>query len=400
MKVLLADKFEAAGIEKLKSLGCDVISEPDLSAETLAEGLVKHDPDVLIVRSTKVQKPALEAAKTLSLIIRAGAGYDTIDINTASARGIFVANCPGKNAIAVAELAFGFVLSCDRRIMDATRDIRAGKWKKGLYSKAQGLYGRTMGVIGRGQIAQALIDRAKGFGMEVMVWSRSLSETDAAAMGVRRAASLADLAKASDVVSVHVAATAETKNIIDAKFFDAMKKGAIFVNTSRGSVVDYDALKQAIQEKGIRAGLDVFPGEPAGSEADFTSEVANLDCVASAPHIGASTEQAQMAIAMETVRIIECMLKTGEIPNVVNLCGETSARTILEIRHENKPGVLAHVFNLLSQSSINVEQMENLIYTGEAAACARIHCSTGIDDSLAAKIRDKAEIISLVVKNP
>lgn len=400
MKVLLADKFESAGIEKLKSLGCEVISEPELTAETLAAGLTKHDPDVLIVRSTKVQKPALEAAKTLSLIIRAGAGYDTIDIATASTRGIFVANCPGKNAIAVAELAFGFILSCDRRIMDATRDIRSGKWKKSLYSKAQGLFGRTMGVVGRGPIARALIERAKGFGMEVLVWSRSLSESDAQAMCVSRAASLLDLAKASDAVSVHLAATAETKNIIDAKFFDAMKKNSIFVNTSRGSIVDYAALKKAIQEKGIRAGLDVFPDEPAGGEADFVSEIANLDCVASSPHIGASTGQAQMAIAMEAVRVIESMLKTGEIPNVVNLCAETSARTILEIRHENKPGVLAHVFNLLSQSSINVEQMENLIYSGEAAACARIHCSSGIDAELAKKISAKAEIISLNITKP
>jgi len=305
MKVLLADKFEKSGQEKLKEIGCEVIFEPSLTVDTLPEGISKHNPDVVVVRSTKVQKPALEAAKNLKLIVRAGAGYDTIDTAGAAARDIAVANCPGKNSIAVAELAFAHIISCDRRIPDASRDLRNGKWRKGEYQKAKGIYGRTLGVIGKGKIARALIERAKAFGMEVLVWSRSLTDEIAAEMGVKMASTMHEVAKNADVVSLHIAANSETKGIIDGKFFDTMKDGAYIINTSRGSILDYGALKKAISEKGIRAGLDVFASEPKTLEDDFSDDIINMPGVYSTPHIGASTEQAQIAVADETVRIIQ-----------------------------------------------------------------------------------------------
>ena len=130
MKILIADKFEQVGLDRLGELGCDVTSEPGLSADDLPAALGTHDPDVLIVRSTKVTADALGSANRLSLVIRAGAGYDTIDVATASRDGVFVANCPGKNAIAVAELAWALILTCDRRVPDQTRDLRSGSWNK------------------------------------------------------------------------------------------------------------------------------------------------------------------------------------------------------------------------------------------------------------------------------
>jgi len=171
MKVLIADAFEKSGIAGLTGAGCEVISEPELKGDALEAAIRRTAADVLVVRSTKVTEPMLDAGR-LSLIVRAGAGYNTIDVAAASQRGIYVSNCPGKNAIAVAELAFGLMLALDRRIADNVADLRAGKWNKKEFSRAQGLYGSTLGLLGAGSIGQEMIRRAAGFGLNVVLWSR------------------------------------------------------------------------------------------------------------------------------------------------------------------------------------------------------------------------------------
>src|SRR6188472_981534 len=171
MKVLVADKFEKSGIDGLKAAGCEVVYEPDLKDDTLTQAIASTGADVLVVRGTKVTADVLDAGR-LSLIVRAGAGYNTIDVAGASARGIYVSNCPGKNAIAVAELAFALILALDRRVPDNVSDLRAGTWNKKEYSKARGLYGRTIGLLGYGNIGQEVAKRAHAFGMPVLVWSR------------------------------------------------------------------------------------------------------------------------------------------------------------------------------------------------------------------------------------
>lgn len=372
LKVLIADKFEPVGVEGLRAMGCQVMLNPDLTPETLPAVMAEFDPDVLIVRSTKVPAPVLEKAGKLSLVLRAGAGYDTIDVTAASSRGIFVANCPGKNSIAVAELVWALILSCDRRVPDQTADLRARKWNKKEYSKAAGLYGRTLGVVGLGQIGLEVVERAKAFGMNVVAWSRSLTDDKADALDIGYCSSLINLAKMSDVVSVNIAATSETSNLIGDAFFNAMKPGAYFINTSRGSVVDSEALAAAIQAKGIRAGLDVFAKEPAGGAGEFTDPIVNEPGVYGTHHVGASTDQAQQAIAKEVVRIVGEYNRTGRVLNCVNRAASTPATCLLSVRHLNRPGVLAHVFYTLGQGGINVEEMENIIYDGTKAACARI----------------------------
>src|SRR6187549_3868306 len=155
MKVLVADKFEKSGVEGLRAAGCDVIYEPDLKEDSLTQAIGASGAEVLVVRGTKVTAPMLDAGR-LSLIVRAGAGYNTIDVAGASKRGIYVSNCPGKNAIAVAELAFGLLLSLDRRIPDNVAELRAGAWNKKEYSKARGIFGNTLGLIGYGSIGQEM----------------------------------------------------------------------------------------------------------------------------------------------------------------------------------------------------------------------------------------------------
>ncbi len=341
----------------------------------------------------------MEGASGLSLIVRAGAGVNTIDLQAASARAIAVSNCPGKNAIAVAELAWGLLLALDRRLVDQAVDLRKGIWNKSMYGKARGLAGRTLGVIGLGAIGLEVVARAKAFGMPVVAWSRSLDEDRAARLGVARADSIHALAAASDVVTVHCALTQETRGMLDGRFFAAMKPGAFFVNTSRGEVVDQPALEAAIVEKGLRAGLDVFAKEPSGGTGTFEDGIALLPGVVGTHHVGASTEQAQAAIAEETVRIVAAFASTGEVPNAVNLASRTPATHVLSVRHRDRVGVLAHVFGVLRAAGINVEKTENVVFAGAEAACARIQVGQAPQTAVLEEIRQGcADVLAISVR--
>src|SRR2546421_1435986 len=360
MKILIADKFEPSGRDGLQAMGCEISFQPDLKDDALVEAIAKEQPDVLVVRGTKITEPML-AAGPLKLIVRAGAGYNTIDVGAASRRGIYVSNCPGKNSIAVAELAFALILALDRRIADSVIALRAGQWNKKEFSKARGLFGRTLGLVGLGKIGQEMIPRARAFGMPVVAWSRSLSNEKAAELGVERKENPLDVARAADIVSVHVALKSDTRMLISSDFFQAMKGGAYFINTSRGDVVDQSALVEAIHSKGIRAGLDVFAIEPTSAVAEFTDPIASELGVYGTHHIGASTDQAQEAIATETVRIIQSFKETGQVPNVVNLARRTPATHRLVVRHRDRPGVLAQVLDAIKAEQINVQEMENIV---------------------------------------
>jgi len=386
VRVLIADKFEESGQQGLKSAGCEVVYEPGLKEEDLAGAVERLKPDVLVVRSTKVNEAALGAG-ALKLVVRAGAGYNTIDVAAASRRGIYVSNCPGKNSIAVAELAFALILALDRRIADNVISLRAGQWNKSEFSKARGLFGRTLGLIGVGQIGREMIPRAKGFGMPVVAWSRSLTPEMAEKLGIEYKASLEHVASAADVASVHLALNAETRGMIGSQFFASMRPGAYFINTARAEVVDQDALSRALREKGIRAGVDVFANEPGGGTGEFSDEIIKAGVVYGTHHIGASTDQAQEAIAAETVRIVKAFQETGKVPNVVNLAKATPATCALVVRHLDRPGVLASVLDAISAARINVQEMENIVFEGAEAAVARIHLETEPEVELLNSIR-------------
>jgi len=395
MKILIADKFEQSGRDGLQALGCDVSFQPDLKDEALVEAIASEQPDVLVVRGTKVTD-AMLAAGPLKLVVRAGAGYNTIDVAAASRRGIYVSNCPGKNSIAVAELAFALILALDRRIADSVIALRAGEWNKKEFSKARGLFGRTLGLVGVGKIGQEMIPRAKAFGMPVIAWSRSLTPEKAEALGVERMETPLDVARSADIVSVHVALKPDTKGMIGAEFFQAMKDGAYLVNTSRGETVDQEALVDAIHAKGIRAGLDVFAIEPTSAVADFEDPIANETHVYGTHHIGASTDQAQEAIAAETVRIIKSFKETGQVPNVVNLAQRTPATHRLVVRHRDRPGVLAQVLDAIKAEHINVQEMENIVFEGAEAAVARINLDKAPSGTTLDRLRaGNADIIEL-----
>jgi D-3-phosphoglycerate dehydrogenase len=402
MKVLIADHFEQSGIDAIAAAGCEVVYEPSLADQQLGNALATISPDVLIVRSTKVTEPMF-ADTSLSLIVRAGAGVNTIDVRAASRRGIYVSNCPGKNAVAVAELTFALMLALDRRIADNVIDLRAGRWNKKEYAKARGLFGRTLGILGYGNIGQEVARRALAFGMHVAVWSRRFQEpSDSASripdVGIAVLDSPETVAERSDILSVHLALATGTRNLVGASIFNRLKPGSYVVNTSRAEVVDHAALADAVRTRGIRVALDVFAQEPASSTGAFSDPLLTLPGVIGTHHIGASTEQAQEAIAAEAARIVRVYKETGKVPNVVNLATRTPATHMLVVRHRDRPGVLAHVFDHLRAGDLNVQETENIVFEGAEAAIARINLDGEPSMELLQTIaRGNADILNLYI---
>lgn len=400
MRVLIADKLSAHVAATLEAEGCAVTTDPGLSGDGLTAALARVDPQVLVVRSTPVRADQLAAARSLSLVIRAGAGTNTIDVRGASGRGVYVASCPGKNAIAVAELTFGHLLNLDRRISDNVQALREGRWAKKAFSQARGVHGRTLALLGCGQIGQEVIARAHAFGVDVRAWSRSLTPARAAALGVTFAATPHEACRGADVLSVHLALTDDTRGLVNRSLLEALAPGALFINTSRGEVVDQDALLTAIETRGIRAGLDVFADEPGSGDDTFPFPIGRNPSVCGTHHIGASTEQATLAVGDEVVRIVGQYLRRGTVLNCVNLAEDTAASHVLVVRHADKVGVLAAVLENLRKDGVNVQEMDNHIFKGGGAACARIHISGApsagaIDQINASELIFAASLVSL-----
>lgn len=390
MKILIADKFPESAVKAFRQMNCEVVYEQSLKDDKLTRTIEQAKPQILIVRSTKVNAEMIEATSDLGLIIRAGAGYNTIDVKAASERGIYVANCPGKNAVAVAELAMGLIMSIDRRIPENVIDLRNGKWNKQEYSKAEGIYGKTLGVIGTGRIGREVILRARAFGMNVIAWSRSLTPERAEEMGVEYCSTVMEVAGKADFISLHLALTDDTRNMVDKPFFEAMKEGAALINTSRAQVINETALLNALNTRGIKAGLDVFGAEPEAKTGKFTDAIASHPSVYGTHHIGASTNQAQQAVADETINIVQQFIKSGMVRNCVNLIERTPAKYVVSIRHRNRVGVLADILRVIRDDDNNVEKMENIIFADAQGACANIQ----IDDQMSHKALVKLQNIS------
>jgi D-3-phosphoglycerate dehydrogenase len=395
MKVLVADAYPEQGLGLLREIGCEIQYTPEAKGPKLLEVLQTSGADVLVVRSSQVTREMLQAGK-LALVVRAGAGYNTIDVKAASELGIYVSNCPGKNSVAVAELAFGLVLALDRRIADNVVQLRSGRWNKKELSKARGLMGRTLGLLGVGNIGREVIVRARAFGMPVIGWSRSLTAAAAEELGIEHRATPEQVAASCDVLSVHLALNNDTRGLVGATVFSALRPGALFINTSRAEVVDQEALAKAIADKGIRAGLDVYAHEPAEATGTIDDPLAKNEAVYGTHHIGASTDQAQEAISLETARIIRAFKETGRVPNVVNLIKRSPARFMLVVRHRDRVGVLAHVLTALKEEGVNVQEMENVIFEGALSAVARIQVDKSVPQAALSSIKgSNADILDL-----
>ncbi len=398
MRLLIADKLHPRAIEELRALPIEVVYEPELTKESLEAKL--PGVGILVVRSTEVTAAAIEKAKTLHLIVRAGASYATIDVRAASRRGIYVANCPGKNASAVAELVFGLLVSIDRRIPDAMASLRANKWERAEYGKAEGLYGKTLGIAGLGDIGKEVAARGKAFGFNVIAWSRGLSAARAADLGVGHATSLEDLASRSNILSVHLPLNERTRGIVNKQVLSRLPARAIFVNTARADLVDWAAMREAVDERGLRVGIDVYPDEPRGSSVYentlFAAASANKGFIYGTPHIAASTDQAQLAIATETVRVIRSFLVEGNVPNVVNVTHSVANFQVV-IRMLDKVGTLANVLSVLKRHGINVEEVTNTVFEGGGASCAKLRVVSRPSEACLQEFRAFDEVLQVDV---
>ncbi len=397
MRVLIADKLADRVRVRLAAGGHEVRCEPALVGDALVEAVERWEPEVLVVRSTEVRAPIFERGK-LSLVVRAGAGVNTIDLDAAGAHGVFVSNCPGKNAAAVAELTMGLLLAVDRNIAAADRDLKRGLWDKGSHARSDGLAGRTMGLLGMGAIGREVARRARAFDMRVVAWSRSLTNERAQAWGVERCATPERVAAQADVLSVHLALTDSTRGFVGPSLLGALRHGAIFLNTSRAELVDEDALVEALEKRELRAGLDVFSREPSTRGA-FVHPLASHPRVTGTHHLGASTRQAQEAVADEVARVIEGFAATGRAPNCVNLLRGGSSH-VLVVRHRDRVGVLAAVLDVLRAAELNVGELENLRFSRGGASTARIGLDGAPSPETLAAIRALDDVLHTALTQP
>jgi len=397
MRLLIADKLHPRAVEELRTLPVDVLYEPEVTKETLESKI--PGVGILVVRSKEVTRKAIESARQLNLIVRAVAETATIDVKAASERGIYVANCPGKNASAVAELVLGMLLNLDRRIPDAVSSLRAGRWERLEYAKAEGLLGKTIGIAGLGAIGREVAARAKAFGLHPIGWSRSLNAAKAADLGIGYAQTFEELASKSDILTLHLALNDRTRQIVGRRIFELLPKRAMFINCARPDLVDYDAMRDAVINRGLRAAIDVVPNEPRGKKEiapdlfNLTTPSATGGFLYATPHIAASTDQAQLAIATETVRVIRSFLLEGTVPNVQNVMNLSNARFQMVIRMLDKVGTFANVLAVIKRHGINVEEVTNTVFEGGSASCAKLRIVSRPSEACLHEIRAFEEVL-------
>jgi D-3-phosphoglycerate dehydrogenase len=396
MQLLFADRLPEQTLVDLEARGHVCVMEPGLTADDLPAWIAGFDG--LVVRSTKVKRTVFEASDRLVLVIRAGAGTDTIDTEAAASRGVFVSNVPGRNAAAVAELTMGLLLAIDRRIADNVADLRSGHWDKARYSKADGLFGSTMGIIGLGSVGFAVAERAAAFGIHVQSLAKpgrsEYAVSRAEALAITMCDSMRELLSSSDIVTLHVPSREDTRHLVDETFLSQMKTGAILLNTSRGDVIDEGALLNALDAGAVRAGLDVFDDEPPSGKGPWDSPLGRHPNVVATHHIGASTEQAQRAIAAGVTEIVDAFV-SGEARHCVNLDPSRLGSITLTVRHLDRVGVLAQILETLSTAGLNVEHMENRVFRGGQAAVASIDVAGQATDSLLADLREIPDVLGV-----
>ncbi len=313
MKVLVADKIAKEGLKILENeKDIQVDFKPTITPEDLAE--IIGDYDALVVRSrTKVPAKILERGKKLKVVGRAGVGLDNVDIPAATRLGIIVMNTPDGNTISAAEHTMSMILALARNIPDADNSMKAGRWDKKRLTGVE-LYGKTLGVIGLGRIGQAVAKRALAFEMRVLGCDPHVSPDAIRKLGIE-SASLEQVVKESDFITVHTPLTDETRGIIGEEEFRYMKNSACVVNCARGGIIDETALVSALEEKRIAgAALDVFTKEPPAGD----SPLRKCENAILTPHLGASTKEAQEKVATQIAGQIVSALKGKEIINAVN----------------------------------------------------------------------------------
>lgn len=374
MKILVACEMPEAALGELRELGLEVVHEPGLSADDLQENLV--DVAILIVGKVRVSQDAIATGKTLQMIVRAGDLTSNIALDEASAAGIFVTHCPDKDAQATAELTFGLILALDRRIVENTVALRAGKWTRSEFLDARGLAGRTLGVLGGGETGWQVARRARAFEMNVVAWSPTLTPEEAERREVEFCNWPRELARKSDIVTIHAPPTEEPDRLVDAEFLENMRTGAYLVHVGYSGAIDEIALGDAIERRQLRVALDVFSSEPGIDGGKFRSRLLERPGVIGTQHIGSETEQVRQAISDEVIRIVRTFLVSGEVLHCVNLCERSPATWQLVVRVRDQVGVMAAILEAVRADGINAEEISSRVFRGAKAAW----CTIALDE--------------------
>jgi D-3-phosphoglycerate dehydrogenase len=315
-KVLVSDPIAREGIARLQSQnGFQVEVKTGLSKDDLVR--IIPDFDGLVVRSeTKVTAEVLKTAQRLKVVARAGVGIDNVDVDTATERGVIVVNTPGGNTIAAAELAFTLMLAIARKLGQANNSLKNGKWDRKQYVGIE-LMGKTLGIVGLGRIGTEIAKRAIAFGMRPISFDPFVQSSYAEKFGIEMV-SLEDIYMQADFITVHTPMTPETHHMIGREAFEMMKTGVRIINAARGGIIDEEALLEALQSgKVAAAGLDVFEQEPPPPDYPLLKH----ENVIVTPHLGASSEEAQVKVAVDAAESVIAALNGELVPNAVNMPG-------------------------------------------------------------------------------
>lgn len=375
MKILVGCSLPESSLNELRSLGTDVLYEPALTTEQMEKRI--GDVAVLVVGRKRVPPNVVAAGKALQLIACAGTGTANIAIEEASAQGVFVANCPNKEAIAVAELTLGLLLALDRRVVKKAVAARRGGPDEMGEIDALGLAGRTLGVLGFGAVEQEIVKRARGFEMNILTWSPALTPELAAARHIEFCTWPRELARQSHMVTVHAPQEEADEILVDAEFLQNMRDGAYIVYIGHPAALDQAALVEVANERNLRVAYDISTPQLTSSKTDqFKARLQALPDVIGTHRLAHHTKQAHEAIADELVRVIRGFLVAGEVVNCVNLLQHSPATWQLFLRLRDTVGVLAAIMEHIRADGINAEEITSRVFTGAKAGC----CTIALDE--------------------
>ncbi len=303
MKILICDNLNQQVYKELETIGdCVDISKSNSKDKDLANHI--KDCEIVVIRSaTKLTKEVLDKAEQLKIIARCGVGIDNVDLDFAKSKNIFVTNSPSANLISVVELTVALIISVSRKLSLADSHLKKGEWNRSQFLGNE-LYGKTLGIVGFGKAGRLVAERMKSFGMSIVFYDPYVTDWN----GSEESIKLDDLLRTADVVSIHVIKTKDTENLISKDMLDLLKPSSVIINTSRGGVLDEDYLFELLEsEKIFGAGLDVYSNEPPKNVDRYNG----LNLVTT-PHIGASTNEAQLKAGLETIENIKKILAGDE----------------------------------------------------------------------------------------
>ena len=362
MKVLVADLFPDSAVDRLREAGLECHYDHTLKGAELQAVMEEERPEVLLVRTTRVTANIITAACALELVVRAGTGTEGIDVAEASRQGVMVAHCPGKSAVAVAELVMGLICAADRRLPESIELLRAGKWRK---EQSDGVYSKTLGIIGLGDIGQEVAQRAHAFGLRLLAFDPQLSKVQTESLGCHYRDSLLSLVPEADILTFHVPTSRHTKHLLTADLLALCKPNALIINTSHWDLVKEEELIAALNaHPDMKYACDCYRYEPIEPGEEFRSRLTDHPQVYGTCHIASATRQADLASIDEALRIILKYAQTRQVDpkNCSNRAIKTPATFTVSIRGQNEPGVLMFAVETLAEAGANVQEVSTSLF--------------------------------------